>query len=769
MNLKQRRILILAVTLAQVAVFAVLFAWRMAEWSPRGWAGMVFVPALDPSLYEETFPELEVETPGAITWVSSGSPAEAAGITIASFVRSVNGIPVTDIAALQRQARAMRPGDIVTFEIEVGGVPELFEVELTSPFRRLGLMVDMTSGILLGLAFLLIGFLVYWGRPDVPSAYVFYVMSCTAAASFLLFSVYELDLFGLCGLEPFGVSRIIWPVYVALIPIFMVMTNLLFHLALIFPRRRPSIKRTPEWLRWMHTVPFWPFFFLVAATSVLLVSRGVVGTVAVEVVLLLGLFLLGRRFLQRRGEDTLRTALVRQPELVQLILIVGMATLVPALRLLPLPMLAALMLIALGLAFLYFGLIFVIYSVATCAALYRNYKEASVEERQQVYWPLWGMVMTVSGALLVTVITLGLYAITGQPSQDGGIWINIFNKLVYLPIPVSFAFGIGKYRLMQIDSILRKTLVYAGMTGFVLAGYLLLVGGVGLIVVRVAGVESQALTILATLALAAVFVPVKNRLQAFVDRRFQEPAPDPQREMDQALAIQRSLLPGSLPERSGLELSAYWEPARQVAGDYYDVLDLGEKGVGLCIGDIAGKGMPAALLMSSLQASVRSVAPRQRRPSLVCGEVRDIVCQSLAGGKFVTFFYGRLEGDRLVYCNAGHCPPLLVRADGSFESLETGGCAVARLFRGGYEDGEVYLRQGDRLVLFTDGLTEAQDDSGNMLGEEALAALVAEHGALDADALCAKLVDVVRQRTGGEAQDDLTLIVLAVNENLSAE
>src|SRR5687767_306988 len=139
-----------------------------------------------------------------------------------------------------------------------------------------------------------------------------------------------------------------------------------------------------------------------------------------------------------------------------------------------------------------------------------------------------------------------------------------------------------------------------------------------------------------------------------------------QRELEDARLIQRGLLPTSTPRIPGVSLAVAWQPANGVGGDCFDTLAF-DRGLGISIADIAGKGLPAALLMSNLQAAVRAFAQEPAAPSSVCGSVNRLLCRNMASGRFATFCYARIEPDarRIVYSNAGHNPPLLVRPDGS--------------------------------------------------------------------------------------------------------
>jgi len=250
----------------------------------------------------------------------------------------------------------------------------------------------------------------------------------------------------------------------------------------------------------------------------------------------------------------------------------------------------------------------------------------------------------------------------------------------------------------------------------------------------------------------------RAREEALVHQQEQE------REIAEARAIQEKLLPREIPQMPGYEIASAWQSARLVGGDYFDILPLDEKILGICIADVAGKGMPAALLMSNLQAAVRGLSSLSLAPNLLCSRLNSIVYRNTDSDRFITFFYAQLEGPlhRLTYVNAGHNAPFVVRSDGSHERLREGGPVLGVFATRDFEMGSAQLSPGDRVILFTDGVTEACGLQGEEFGEARLLHLLEDHRALSADELQAKILDAVGEFSGGRWQDDATLLVLAV-------
>ena len=237
-----------------------------------------------------------------------------------------------------------------------------------------------------------------------------------------------------------------------------------------------------------------------------------------------------------------------------------------------------------------------------------------------------------------------------------------------------------------------------------------------------------------------------------------------ERELQRAEEIQRSLLPSQIPRIPGFEVAAAWQPARTVGGDYYDVLRLGERRLGICIADVVGKGVSAALLMANVQAAVHAFAGDSESPAGLCAKVNRLLSENIATGKFVSFLYGVLDGDARTFefCNAGHLYPILASAS-SVRTLDQGGAVLGVFPDWSYNDSTVELRSGDRLFLFTDGITEASGADGKEFEEAGIAAFAQANRALPARELNSRLLAQVTAFCNGQFQDDATLLVIAAN------
>ncbi len=235
------------------------------------------------------------------------------------------------------------------------------------------------------------------------------------------------------------------------------------------------------------------------------------------------------------------------------------------------------------------------------------------------------------------------------------------------------------------------------------------------------------------------------------------------KQLEQAAEIQRGLLPVQAPEVAGVDLAGYNAACHTVGGDYYDFLPYPDGRVGILVGDVAGKGMPAALLMSSLQARVQVLFDDPENLAALVTRLNRIITSNCPSNRFITFFIGILDpktGD-LVYVNAGHNPPLVAHADGSVEKLEGTGLILGILPVATYTQKTCNLAPGDAVLLFSDGVSEpVRPDSDEEFGEDRLARSFAKLRDQDAQSIIDTINQQVREFTGGlPLPDDITLVV----------
>jgi sigma-B regulation protein RsbU (phosphoserine phosphatase) len=236
-------------------------------------------------------------------------------------------------------------------------------------------------------------------------------------------------------------------------------------------------------------------------------------------------------------------------------------------------------------------------------------------------------------------------------------------------------------------------------------------------------------------------------------------------EIADARAIQQGLLPKEIPQLPGYEIASAWQSALTVGGDYFDVLPFGEETVGLCIADVAGKGLPAALLMSNLQAAVRGLASPSLPPEGLCSRLNALLCRNMTSDRFITLFYAQLDGPTRLfrYASAGHNPPFLLHRDGTHQRLREGGGVLGVFPDQKFDLGSAQLAPGDRVILFTDGVTEANNPEGEEFGEERLLGLLEQNRASSAGELQKRILNAAAAFSDGHWHDDVTLLVLAVS------
>jgi sigma-B regulation protein RsbU (phosphoserine phosphatase) len=561
-------------------------------------------------------------------------------------------------------------------------------------------------------------------------------------------------------------------------------------------------------------------------------------------------------------------------------------------------------------------------------------RSTDVKMRQKVKILTLG---TVLGVLPYLVFTMIFEVWTGRSD------FALFGAVPLVLIPVSFGYSIARYRLMDVEVIIRRSLIYAILTGLLVGAYFLIIILVGNVLLKASGQTNQIVAIIATLIVAAAFAPARDRIQAFLERRFfrekhdmqaalqelalavprtiersalmdlvenrittlfhpeiftillaenealQLPESDGEselkefsgymagrrsalmldvlesqlmstplrpddadgatahrvylekelrtltenryvvvvpalagdrlvaalclgekrseesydsselelltivagqmgvqlentrlydeaisrRQLEEELALARSiqqrLLPSRVPAIAGYDIAAINLPSRQISGDYYDFVSLLDGRMSLVISDVSGKGMGASLLASNLQASLRALSSMHNSPAAILKAVNTSLFESTDSDRFATLFFAALEPDRrrLLYSSAGHNPPLLRRADGTCAWLEDGATPLGAFAGMEYPETEVELNAGDTLVLYTDGVTEAEDKVENQFGEKGLLEVVCRHPGSGARTLAEEIKSAVFAHIGGKqgaaelnAGDDLTVVVL---------
>jgi len=236
-----------------------------------------------------------------------------------------------------------------------------------------------------------------------------------------------------------------------------------------------------------------------------------------------------------------------------------------------------------------------------------------------------------------------------------------------------------------------------------------------------------------------------------------------QEEMKLAYRIQMDLLPGENPMVKGYDIAGRSIPAKAVGGDYYDFIPAGDARLAFCLGDVVGKGMPAALLMANTQATLRGQVENQLSPAGVMKKANSLLYRSTDDGKFVTLFLAYLDPatDRITYCNCGHEYPLIFRNSGKTESLQTEGLILGAIKDFHFGEGTTKMEPGEILLLYSDGIPEAFNQEGQQYGAGRLKNVIWGLRDSSSEQIISGLIESIREFAGEREQsDDITLIVI---------
>ena len=836
--------IILSITVILLVSAVYSFISHFVIWEQTGWVGIEFTPVKSMMERENINPRYLGLRNGIVQTIFLGGPAQRSGIKRGDEIITINNISITETEKLESLSAQVKIGDTLSFQMKRGKKQWTVLLVLEPPLQSKQIIVSLQISLPVALIFFVIGFFVFWQKPEDRRAQVFYIMSLVAATSYFLDTVMQADSITAIGLSSVSIVReVTRGDFFIISGLFFLAT--LFHLSLIFPKERKIVQENQYII---------PIIYVLPVLSVIAVS-------------------LFRKF-----------------------------NISPTFR----PVIEALLI-----------LLLISYPIGTFVALGRSYRNSGIEEKRQVRWPLWGTILAVVGVFLPLLVFELLEEFFG--GYLSSVIFDEIGKAFFLLIPISFAFAILKYRLMDIDLIIKKTIVYSVVSSITVALYFSLVRGLGTWLANFAEVNSEFLKFFFTLAIAAVLLPVRTRVLRFVDRRFfkkkfdypkalsiisnqisegndlqkmlqqtaeqlvltmqirttviflknsrdksfwarakigvpdevldklkfeqqskvlqllekmidvpKQDFPDDERrklrkigsallipfkqkgellgflslsyklpkedfdtedkdflysvatqiavgienfklrdhgqELSKARDIQQGLLPKYIPQIQGFEISGAWQTAQIVGGDYYDVLKFQGNKIGLCVADAVMHGMPAALLVSNLQAVVRAFASEVLLPDELCEKVNRVISTNVTGGKAITFFYSILDGDakKLSYTNAGHTPPIILRHSGEQIFLDAGGAGFGVFQEWNYQRAEVQLYQGDKILLYTDGITQAKNYEGREFGKERVVGLVIGNRNKSAQELQKILIDAVAEFCGGDFQDDIAMIVISV-------
>ncbi|HEX3395615.1 MAG TPA: SpoIIE family protein phosphatase [Steroidobacteraceae bacterium] len=366
--------------------------------------------------------------------------------------------------------------------------------------------------------------------------------------------------------------------------------------------------------------------------------------------------------------------------------------------------------------------------------------------------------------IVISIISVGVESIAALPD-----WARQVLRVEEIVVVVVFSF---EY-LLRLATAPNKLAFVFSFYG--------LVDLIAIVPFFLVGIDARYVRVLRILRLARVLKLQRRVLEDTVARRTAELAErnallekaqaQMKAELDAACAMQSAILPAHFPPQASCDGAARMTPATTMAGDFYDFIELPDGRIGLVMADVSGKGVPAAFFMAVSRTNLRELAVHHTDPGACLAHTNDLLCTQNPMDLFVTVFYCIFDPatGTLEYANAGHNPPIMRRGNGSIEALNGSWGRMLGVREGAkFPNHAVQLEPGDRLILYTDGVTEAFDVSYEAYGEQRLIAEIQAHGDGPADSLIERIFGSVTRFAGSAAQsDDITLAVLVWRQAVS--
>ena len=238
-----------------------------------------------------------------------------------------------------------------------------------------------------------------------------------------------------------------------------------------------------------------------------------------------------------------------------------------------------------------------------------------------------------------------------------------------------------------------------------------------------------------------------------------------EKEITVAKGIQEMLFPKDIPIFHLIEIAALNIPCKEIGGDYYDLIKIGEDKLGVAIADVSGKGIPASLLMSNLQACLRTLSREDLPIKEMVSRINNVIYENTDEYQYITFFYGVIDAknNKITFCNAGHNPPILLKNDGSEILLKSGGIVLGWIQDVAYIEQEIEIKSGDQLIFYTDGITDAMNIADETFEEWRLKKIIKENAKNPPKIIIDEIIKEIQVYVSGYSQtDDLTLVIVKV-------